>query len=263
MSLYKSQVTARLAGAALLGLFSVGLARPAMAADLGGSIKDEPVYAEPPRMFSWTGFYVGANLGGAWTRDDARYSRVTGAGAFSTDLNSSSVVGGGQLGYNWQAGSFVVGLEADIQAQRLDGHKTVFPFTGNAVDAVTLGQDSKWFGTVRPRVGYAADRVLIYVTGGLAYGKVEHSLLESHTSVAGQNRSFTDSSTRAGWVVGSGIEWAVLDKWTLGAEYLHVDLGSTTISTAAATVGGFAFPASTARFEDREDIVRAKLNYKF
>ena len=233
-------------------------ASAAYAADLGGSIKDEAVYAEPIRHAHWRGFYIGANLGGAWSNNgDATYAQ-NGVGVFSTDLNTSSVIGGGQIGYNWQSGQLVVGIEADIAAQNLDSSAQF-----GVVDTVSHSSKSRWLGTVRPRIGYAAGNALIYVTGGLAYANVEHAYEENRTTVPGAVRTFSDSSTRTGWTLGAGVEWAFMRNWSLGAEYLHVDLGSTTLSANASTVAGVAFPASSARFEDREDIVRAKLNYKF
>lgn len=253
----KASITAAACAAAVTLAGSVG----AQAADLGGSIKDEPVYQEAPRLQKWTGFYLGANLGGAWSDADAHYRQVGGP-LFKADMEASSVIGGGQIGYNWQAGSLVVGIEADLAAQHLDA-TAVGVSVSNPNDTVTGKSSSKWLGTVRPRIGYAAGNWLLYATGGLAYGHTEHSLIESRTNIPGATRSFSDSSTKVGWTVGAGIEWSLTRNWTLGAEYLHVDLGSTRISTDASIAGGVAFPASSARFEDREDIVRAKLNYKF
>ena len=249
MTNFSTRAKARTIAAVLSGALVLGGIAPALAADLGGSIKDAPVYQEPAPRFNWTGFYLGANLGGAWANGDASYSQG-GATLFSSSVNDSSVIGGGQIGYNWQAGQLVVGIEADLAAQTLSSSATSL---GNAV---SLSHNNRWVGTVRPRIGYATGSALLYITGGLAYGNVEHGVSET---VAGVTRSYTDSSTRYGWTLGGGIEWALNRNWTLGAEYLHIDLGSTTVSAAAAG----AFPASSGRFEDREDVVRAKLNYKF
>ena len=240
---------ARILGAALLGALAAGGLQSAQAADLRGSIKDAPVYQEPERRFSWTGLYLGANLGGAWATGDARFTDTFGS-LVTGSLDSSSVIGGGQIGYNWQAGQLVVGLEADIAAQNLAS-------SGSTVgNAVTVSREGRWIGTVRPRIGYAAGNALIYATGGLAYGNVEHTVTENRF---GGTRSVSESSTRVGWTIGAGIEWALNRNWTIGAEYLHIDLGSTTVNAAASG----PFPAASTRFEDREDVIRAKLNYKF
>jgi outer membrane immunogenic protein len=248
---FLSHLKTRWLGAALLGALAVGNMVPAMAADLGGSIKDAPAYQEPERRFSWTGLYLGANVGGAWANGDATYSQA-GFGGFSGSSEKSSVIGGGQIGYNWQAGQLVVGIEADIAGQNLGESLAAT----NGITIASLESKSRWVGTVRPRVGYATGNALLYITGGLAYGSVKHNYSET---IGGASRSFSESDTRAGWTLGGGIEWALNRNWTIGAEYLHIDLGSTSLSAPAAGV----FPASTAKFEDREDVIRAKLNYKF
>ena len=239
---------ATVAGALMLSVFT-----PAHAADLGGSIKDAPIYQDEPRRFSWSGFYMGANLGGAWATGDATYSQNN-VDLLAGKLDNSSVIGGGQIGYNWQSGSLVVGIEADIAAQNLSSS------TSTAVGDLTLSREGRWIGTVRPRIGYATGNALIYATGGLAYGTVEHNVTENAGIAL---RGYGESETRVGWTAGAGIEWALGRHWSIGAEYLHIDLGKTTVSSAASTVGGVLFPASAGRFEDREDVIRAKLNYKF
>jgi outer membrane immunogenic protein len=97
----------------------------------------------------------------------------------------------------------------------------------------------------------------------LAYGEVEHSSLENRVTVPGQNRLISDDTTKTGWTVGGDVEWAVTPRWSICAEYLHIDLGSTNLSQRTSPAGGILFPASTAHFEDSSDAVRAKLNYRF
>jgi outer membrane immunogenic protein len=208
---------------------------------------------------NWTGLYLGVNVGGTWMNNEASYSQLD--GAFSTHLGDSGVSGGGQIGYNWQIGTLVLGAEADIAARGLSNSATVFPFVGDTMDAVTLSDKENWVGTLRPRIGYAAGNWLIYVTGGFAYGGVTHSMFENRVTAPGVNRLLRDSLTVAGWTVGGGIEWALTPHWSFGVEYLYVDLGTDTIAQPASVVGGICFPASSTHFEDRSDIVRAKLNY--
>ena len=138
-----------------------------------------------------------------------------------------------------------------------------FPFFNNTTDAITLSHNSSWVGTVRGRVGYAFGNVLPYVTGGLALANVENSMMESRVTVAGQNRTLGDFSARSGLTLGGGVDVALNHHWSLGVEYLRINLGSGTINAPASVAGGLSFPASSAQFNDREDMVRAKLNYKF
>src|SRR5689334_17255399 len=139
----------------------------ALAADLPSRAAPPvaPVYAP---VFTWTGLYIGLNAGVGWADDTNVYITDTRPPARTTSLSVGSdagFVGGGQIGYNFQTGAFVFGLEADIQYADLTAKANWSGYTwwGN-------GGNSQYFGTVRARAGYAFDRVLVYVTGGLAYG---------------------------------------------------------------------------------------------
>jgi outer membrane immunogenic protein len=182
------------------------------------------------------------------------------------------VLGGGQIGYNWQiAPSFLFGLEADIQGSGYKGSSTVSPTPiGFAPFNTTVEQHSDWFGTFRGRAGFlATPGLLIYGTGGLAYGQTEASLStfgSAFGSVGACPANFScaaagASSTRAGWTAGGGLEWMFAPHWTLRGEYLYVDLGSQSV-TAVTPV--FAPPVSfTASTPFHENIGRAAINYKF
>jgi outer membrane immunogenic protein len=100
------------------------------------------------------------------------------------------------------------------------------------------------------------------VTGGGAFGEVDHSYQEIRVTT-GQQRTLSDSTTKGGWTVGAGFDWMFLPNWSLGAEYLHIDLGSTTLAQGPSVSGGLNFPASQTRFENKSDIVRAKLYWHF
>jgi outer membrane immunogenic protein len=206
------------------------LAGTALAADMPARM---PTKAVPyVAMYNWTGAYVGLNAGYGW----ARASDSLGASA-----NLNGFVGGGQIGYNWQANGspLVLGLEADFQGTGQSQTQTV-------PGVATLDTRVRWFGTVRGRLGYAADRALFYVTGGLAYVNSGVTL----TTAAGQS---TDSGTKAGYALGGGIEYAFAGPWTAGLEYLYVDTGSRSV-----TVG-----AVNDSIKIRENILRAKINYRF
>ena len=201
-----------LAGASLLAL-GIGSASAADIQQRAMPAK-APVYVA--QMYNWTGGYVGINGGAGF-----------GSG-------SSGGLVGGTLGYNWQAGSLVWGLEGDLDWTRLHG----------TTSCAVAGCDSRnhWLGTVRGRIGYAADRFMPYVTGGLAVGDVEN------TAPFG-----SASQTRAGWTLGAGLEAALWQNWTAKLEYLYVDLGH------GPTIAGVA--GTDARF--RTNLIRVGLNYRF
>jgi outer membrane immunogenic protein len=254
------------ASLAVAGL-SVGLGAAASAADLG--TRPEPVYTKAPiaaPYYSWTGFYAGLNAGDSWSSDNVQYNQIGAPTVLNTNLSKSGFIGGGQVGYNWQTGPLVLGIEADIAWRNNTSSFSTFPFAGNTIDNVSGTDTQKWIGTVRPRIGLAWGSALFYGTGGLAYGEDEHAYTENRVVVPGQKRTLTETDTRTGWTAGGGVELALpaqWNRWSLGAEYLHVDLGTTTLNQPTATVGGLNFPASSTSFHDKSEIIRAKLNYRF
>ena len=263
-----------IAGVALTALIGT----PALAADMAAPVYKAPPPVAPPCV--WCGWYVGLNVGGAWNANSsaATFGPSTAAtdvffanNEFPTSLstNPKGVIGGGQIGYNWQASSnFVLGLEADIQGSGYKGTAAATPVpTGGFVPFVTsVEQHSNWFGTVRGRAGFVASpNLLIYGTGGLAYGQTEVSFNTAPTGFA-CGPGFTcaaasSSTTRAGWTAGGGLEWMIAPHWSLKAEYLYVDLGTQSATSATTTAGpAFGFTAS-ARF--RENIARGGVNWHF
>jgi outer membrane immunogenic protein len=218
-----------LAFAALLGTTA-----HAAAADLPSrAYAPAPVYAAP--MFTWTGFYIGLNAG--YGGDKNTYS-INGFGNV-LGISSGGFIGGAQIGYNYQfAGSaFVLGLEADLQATNIESKVSIL--------GISLGSKLDYLGTVRGRLGYAfTDRALLYVTGGLAYGRVKSNIANIIT--------FGGSNT--GWTAGAGIEYALTQNWSLKTEYLYVDLG---------TKNSLLVPGLTIGVKSHEHIVRAGLNYRF
>lgn len=225
----------------------------AQAADLPSKIafKKAPVAAT---TYDWTGFYAGVNAGLAVGGEGRSGLDVLGfGGSFETfNLASLGVVGGGQAGYNYQFGNWVIGAEADIQGIGTENHANCI-LTCNAATSAVLRQDMTWFGTVRGRVGYASGPILNYFTGGLAYGGVKVSDTER---LAGANvGSFAVEQTRTGFALGSGIEAALGGNWTAKIEYLYVDLGSI---NQAFVLGGTSHVLGT---EVRQSIFRAGVNY--
>lgn len=211
-----------LASVAALGLVAAGAASAADLPSRKGPIA-APVYMPP--AFSWTGFYVGANAGYGFGNVNAN--------GFANVGDLDGFVGGGQVGYNYQMGQFVLGLEADLQAADLS--------SGNNLGLVGVKTD--YFGTVRARVGVAFDRFMPYITGGWAYGNVKTSIPAIGFS--------SDRSHTGGFAVGGGLEYAVTNNIIAGVEYLYVDLGEKNILGAGTKVG------------TDFSVVRARLSYKF
>jgi outer membrane immunogenic protein len=187
-----------------------------------------PVYAP---VYNWSGFYIGINGGGGWGT-----SNWTSAGG----LNTSGGLVGGTVGYNYQLNQVVLGVEGDIDWADISGNKT-------AAGLCAFGCTTKdsWLSTVRGRVGYAADRFMPYVTGGLALGDIQASL----PGFAGGN------ATNAGWTIGGGIEFAIAGHWTAKAEYLYVDLGNFNC--------GLACGAATQNVSFTANLLRGGINYRF
>jgi outer membrane immunogenic protein len=242
---------------AAAAITAVTTAQPAIAADLPARVYTKaPVVVEP--IYNWTGFYVGGNVGYSWgrSRDDSSLTNGAGTVLFTSSERSNldGVVGGGQIGYNWQTQNWLWGLEADIQGTGERGSRAFIcgigictpptggfvavPTPGPAV-AAALDQKLDWFGTVRGRAGVlATPKVLLYVTGGLAYGEVKTG------ETIGALTGFSNSTTNVGYTVGAGIEGAIGGNWTAKLEYLYVDLGrvSGSFATTIPALGGGFLP---------------------
>lgn len=285
-------------------------ASAALAADLPRKSLPPVLPATPP-AFTWTGAYLGLNLGYIQTHDKAAtraidptdnstFLRVAAIGSDRTSLKSSGFTGGGQIGYNYQitpGSGLVVGVEADIQytdakRRRLATYSQTRPsrifFNTTWTEALSNNQVDQldYLGTVRGRIGYAFDRVLVYGTGGLAYGNVKYrgSLHETSTwtdDIYGASITSTSlhdarsSRVQTGYTYGGGIEYAIpTDNFlnffrasavTLKAEYLHYDLGSRTIVSRYSTDGLLKLVSSgtVTKVKNEGDIFRAGVNYKF
>jgi len=193
----------------------------ALAADLPPAPQLPPLEALPV----WTGFYAGLNVGGAFGSSRNAFS-IAGFGLPSFDTLPAGVVGGGEAGYNWQTGSWVLGLEASFEGSGLSGARTapcIPPLCGKLAASYT--QKTPWFGTLRPRVGYALGNWLLYATGGGALGELNtNATAASGSFIATDSRS----QTRSGWTLGGGVEVGFAPGWTAKIEYLYLDLGSRT-----------------------------------
>jgi outer membrane immunogenic protein len=255
--------------------------------------------AAPGLNTSWTGFYIGANGGYGWNNTDATVTpgdpntAVVNLGLVnvppaSTSFDTKGWFGGVQAGYNWQFNDkWVAGIETDFDGANIKGSgaaATTIAF-GATPATFNASQKVEWFGTLRARLGYlATNNLLIFATGGLAYGKVVESAdvtLPPGVSNSTGNFGFayacggiyggptcfagSDSRISAGWTVGGGAEYAFAHSVTFKLEYLYVNLGSSSFGIPAAIVTGGLTPSSlNAGFGDAAfNVVRAGLNYRF
>jgi outer membrane immunogenic protein len=213
---------------------AVMLAAPlaTQAADLA-----RPRYEAPPDYvvapFSWTGFYAGLNGGYMWGKSNWS----GGAGTF--EISPDGFIGGGTLGYNFQAGAWVLGLEGDVDYVDAKG-------TANAAFCANCTFENTWLGTLRGRVGYSFGQWLPYLTGGGAWGNAKV-----------QSAGGSVSDTKGGWTAGGGVEYSFAGPWSAKVEYLYVDLGTATCNAAACVL------LTDAQVDFTANIVRAGVNYRF
>ncbi len=214
----------------------------ALSADLPSS-KFLPLAPALPPLYSWTGFYVGGQVGYSWGAD--RQELFTTAGrapvGVSFDYRPSSFMGGGHAGFNYQMGSVVLGVEGDIEAiNARDERGGLF----------RVQQD--WQGSVRGRIGYAMDRFMIYGAAGAAFTRFEYGYFNP---VAGFGES--GKFSRTGWTVGGGVNFAWTDNLIFGLDYRYTDYGSFDHVASSAYLG------LTAEHEPSSHAVRASVAYKF
>lgn len=263
----------------------------AQAADLKAPIvKAPPAPIEAP--FSWTGFYIGANVGGAWTSNNAGSDfgplfppfallpPVTPIITVIPGLNDvlvgggrqSGIIGGGQIGYNWQVNQFVLGFEADAVGTGLKGSTGTArrDFGGGISQTITVDFGRiDWMASFRGRAGFAVDRALFYVTGGAAvaeFGGTTTTLvngpaigLPAGTFVA----TTGGNNTRWGWTVGGGIEYAFNQNWSVAGEYRHTDFGRRATSFTIPDGLGGVFAVGTSSQRLTVDQATLRLNYRF
>jgi outer membrane immunogenic protein len=260
-----------------------------------------PVYKAPPPapVYRWTGWYVGGTAGGGWNEQGGIDNTVTGtfctlglggcpangpalAAAIPTHYgpNPNGFIGGGEVGYNWQADRIVWGVETDIAGTGIRGSnaqaRSVAAAGFNPVDVAGIGSEKlDWFGTLRGRLGVTiTDPLLLYATGGFAYGHASSNTTLTET-VGGPcfcgpspTVSSTASAMLTGWTVGGGLEWRFAPQWSLKGEYLYYDLGNVSYSLPEIVQlngGGTRFfgASVTANANFRGSIARAGVNYQF
>jgi outer membrane immunogenic protein len=265
----------RFLGFAMLTTSWFGVAN-ALAADL--PVRKAPAYTPAAQLFTWTGFYIGANAGGVFaSQGDTQTIGTPGYVGLGPTLVPASLatkedgfIGGGQLGYNYQIGSALIGLEADFDGTSIS--KSASFTSAASVLGTTLTTSAKaqldYLGTVRGRLGFTpTERLLVYGTGGLAYGDVKTTASVIPNAVAGGLWSGSTSNVRTGYAVGGGLEYAVTNNVTLKGEYLYYDLGKTTTNALGNGVirsipqlNGIDY---ISQVREAGSIVRVGANYKF
>lgn len=273
--------------AAAMSLFATG----ALAADLAARpYVKAPVMVDP--VWNWTGFYVGANGGYSWGRsrtDVSYFNSATGAAIAppagsitnaSFDMNGG--IAGGQAGYNWQSANWVYGIEGDLQWSGEKGSAgfncaptgpaggaclpglTFLPAGSAAGTSLSINQHLQWFGTVRGRVGIlATPKVLFYGTGGLAFGEIKTTGTMSGFTPAGVavGSVGSNSTTRAGWTAGVGVEGKITQNWSAKLEYLYIDLGR--FGSGPFTLAPLSAISANVSSRFTDHILRAGINYQF
>jgi outer membrane immunogenic protein len=187
-------------------------------------------------FYDWSGFYLGLN--GGWAFGSSSWNPAASA-APTSNFGVSGALLGGTAGYNWQTGYFLVGVEVDLDWAHING--------GTPCGLLGVCESrSPWFGTARARVGYAMDRYLFYVTGGVAFGEV----------FSGLSPSVLNGMAGAGYGVGAGFEFPVYGPWTGKLEYLYFNLGNLNCSTACGW-------NSTSKVDFQSNVFRGGINYRF
>lgn len=267
----------------------------AMAADLPARTTYTKAPAVVNPIYDWTGFYVGANAGGAWGRSDPSTTTVLSpAGYFNAtsvpvvnaaglqSTRPSGFTGGVEAGYNWQISNVVLGIEGDVDSFHLRGNSAgagVFPCCAPSGFSVTSSVGSDWLATVRGRVGFAADKWLFFASGGVAVTNLKGSFAYTDNcfivpACGGApggpltTEAMSFSNTKAGYAVGGGIEAALWSNWSIKAEYLYVNFGAISATGLITAPAGAIFAGSnnnpfTHSFGLSANLVRLGVDYRF
>ena len=240
-----------------------GVAFMALGTAVAGAA-DLPVRAPPPPpppVFSWTGFYIGANIGGAWSNNN--WNDTFFLTNFNNSAHNSVFIGGGQIGGNYQIGQFVIGGEWDFDwAANNNGAGVFIPGVGNIV----VTNNNRWITTVAARFGYAFDQLLFYgKAGGGWVGNNNLTVTNLTTGVSLTCGTFTNltncGNNTGGWLVGAGVEYAFANNWTVKFEYDYLGLGNRTfvIPATAPLLAGDTFISNNRNIQ----MVKVGVNYLF
>lgn len=236
--------------AAIAGLLSM----PALAADMAVKMR---VKAPPAPIYGWTGCYIGGNGGGAWQHNHT--VDITAAPPLDTGTdNASGVVGGGQIGCDYQfANNWLVGIQDMLDATRLNGSH-IYPGSGTEV----LTTQTRWIDTLTGRLGYSVTpQTLLYLKGGGAWARINYTDADPVRRVPYIGNA---NVTRSGWTLGGGAEYALMRNWSVFAEYNYIDLGNRNVSLTYNCGGGCGFPNPyTYKISHNISELLLGINYRF
>jgi len=213
-----------------------------------------PVYAPPP--FSWTGFYVGGNIGGAWANRDVTDTFL---GVNLNSGNNGVFIGGGQVGYNWQVGYAVFGIEAEFDGvANNDNTRTVIV---PAVGPIQVTANNRWITTVAARFGVTNGPWLFYGKAGGGWVGTDDFTVTNPATGSFISTSITASNdhTNSGWLVGAGVEWAFAPNWSAKLEYDYLGLDDRTFTIPVGALAGDTFTLSNRSVQ----MLKVGVNYRF
>lgn len=226
------------------------VAGPALAADLP-SVKGPPTFVPPPPVWTWTGCHVGANVGYGWQKNDAYDPQVSADAGSDT---GNGVVGGGQLGCDYQVGAFVFGIEGRFDGAGVKGSHL---YPGSSTE--TLGFNTSWFATETGRIGYTVlPQALLYFKGGVAEARIGYTDVDPSAPYWG-----AASATRVGWTIGGGAEYALTPNWSVFVEYDYMGFGSH--NTTLAYTSPIPAEATPYTYNETHNLqtILVGVNYKF
>lgn len=237
----------------------------------GGSAVQAADVSAPP-AYDWSGAYIGLNAGAAWNDTDINNNLVSKAAQADASIHDftadqTAFTGGAMVGYNYQIDQLVLGAEADFNYlgfSQEDTRKFVIVSEGRSNDITDrISFDANWFGTVRGRLGFAIDNLLLYGTGGLAYGHIslDHSFVGERPDQTIRLDGSADS-VNWGWTLGAGAEYG-FDRWSLGVEYLYADLGTADWETNTAITAHNRDVTNKGTADWQFSVVRATAKIRF
>jgi len=251
----RSRIIALLGAAAL----SVASAHMAAAADMPTKA---PAYA-PVAMYNWTGFYIGGQIGGGWDSSQGTSIDATGsfpAGYVDNKIDGNGFLGGGYAGFNYQINQFVIGIDGDYSWADLTGSgQDISPINGGTT---TRHTKVKWIAAVTGRVGYAVNNWMFFGKGGWAWAGFDGD--SSTFNTAGVNTANgTNSDTRDGWTLGTGVEWGFMPHWSAKLEYDYVKFNTANFNTTSTNVAtGVATSLARSATSDLSE-VKLGVAYRF
>jgi outer membrane immunogenic protein len=230
----------------------IGINGAALAADLPPRPAPAPYIPAVVPVYNWTGFYIGGNLGAAWTQINVNDS----LGDSWSNSQQAVFAGGGQVGANYQFNWLVVGVEADFDW--LSNNHNSSNAISTPIGALQFSANDRWMTTLAGRVGYAADNWLFYAKGGGGWVGVNNPTLTNLTT--GGSISVSNSNSTTGWLAGAGVEWAFAPNWTARLEYDFLGLNDSNFTLPSPPIGG---PTAITTHDVHVQTATVGINYLF